>query len=291
MKAPRQGQTATKTKTRLPFTKMQGIGNDFVIVDLFKNPLDEPKFAPLAQAVCDRRFGIGADGLILVAPGKAHRFAMRMFNPDGSESEMCGNGVRCFAKFLTQEGHTADKEIPVETGAGLLNLQIQPDGQVKVDMGPAHLSRKEIGMTGDPESQFVDQPIPGTEFNGTAVSMGNPHLVIFTPNLAEIDLYDTARPLETHPLFPNRTNVHFVQVINPQKIQMKTWERGAGATLACGTGASACGVASVLNGHTDRNLTVTLPGGDLSIEYQTNGTVFMTGPAETAYQGVWDLEI
>lgn len=266
---------------------MHGIGNDFVMVDLFQNDLSPDGLPQLAKAVCDRRFGIGADGLITASEGQDAPFQMRMFNPDGSESEMCGNGVRCFAKFVRDHNHTTETTIPVETGAGLLHLEIQDDGQIRVNMGKARLKAKEIGMVGDPEGEFINQPLPHTGFHGTAVSMGNPHLVIFVDDLDPIDLYETGRPLEKHPLFTNRTNVHFVKVLHPEHIQIKIWERGAGATLACGTGACACAVASYLNGHTKRNIKVTLPGGNLQIEYLPDQTVFMTGPAETSFEGTW----
>lgn len=272
-------------KIDIAFVKMQGIGNDFVMVDRLRLDIPDEALPGLAQAVCDRRFGIGADGLILAEKGQETPFAMRMLNPDGSESEMCGNGVRCLAVFLREQSHTDQNEIPVETGAGILTLQIEDDGQVRVDMGPARLTRDEIGMSGEPRQTFLDKPLPDTPNTASAVSMGNPHLVIFVPDLDAIDLYDDARPLETHPLFPNRTNVHFAQILNRQHVRMKTWERGAGATLACGTGASACGVAAAINGFTDSSLTVTLPGGDLHIEYSSKGRVFMTGPAKTVFAG------
>jgi len=281
----------------MQFTKMHGIGNDFVMVNGFQNGLDESTVAELARAVCDRKFGVGSDGLILAVPGQKERFAMRMWNPDGSESEMCGNGIRCFANFVRDEGLTPETAFPVETGAGLLAVELMPDGRVRVDMGMAWLKRGEIGMTGPPVDTFIDQPVPNIEpsairnpqsaVTATAVSMGNPHLVVFVDDVAPIDLEKVGPVFEHNALFPNRVNTHFVQVLTTSHIRMRTWERGAGATLACGTGACACAVASFLNGHTGRCAVVSLPGGDLEIEYSEDGTVYMTGPSETVFVGDW----
>jgi len=273
----------------MKFTKMHGIGNDFVMVNAFSEPMDESAVPELARRVCDRKFGVGSDGLILAAPGRDERLAMRMWNPDGSESEMCGNGVRCFANFVRDEGLTDATSIPVETGAGRLVLDVLADGHVRVDMGGARLTRGEIGMSGPPEETFVDRPleIDGREWRGTAVSMGNPHVVMFVDDVAAIDLATLGPKFENHPLFPKRVNAHFVQVTGPSHIVQRTWERGAGITLACGTGACACAVASVLNRKTGRNVRVTLPGGDLLVDYTEKGTVFMTGPAETVFCGEW----
>lgn len=273
----------------IQFTKMHGIGNDFVMVDAIRTPLPESQAAELSRAMNDRRLGIGGDGLILVQRGDKAPFRMRMFNPDGSESEMCGNGVRCFAKFVQDKGHTAETVIPVETGAGTLELQMQADGQVRVDMGLARFTRGEIGIEGAASEQFVEQPVEaaGLEFVGTGVSMGNPHLVIFTEDVTAVPLETWGPALENHPMFPRRINVHFVQVVSPTEIIQRTWERGAGITLACGTGACACAVASHITGRTGRDVTVKLPGGKLRIEYAEDGKVFMTGPAETVFEGCW----
>jgi len=263
---------------------MQGIGNDFVMVDALREaslPDDLPAFARL---VSDRRFGVGGDGLILLERGEQAPFRMRMFNPDGSESEMCGNGVRCFARLLHDHGHATDPVVPVETGAGVLQLEVRPDRRVRVDMGPARLRRGEIGMTGPENQAFVDREV-GEGFRGTAVSMGNPHLVIFVDDVAKIDLEHIGPVLERHPLFPNRTNVHFVQVVDRGHLIQRTWERGAGATMACGTGACASAVAAMLTDRADRTVEVRLPGGTLEIEIAADGRVFMTGPAETVFEG------
>lgn len=271
----------------MTFTKMHGIGNDFVMVDAVSEAPPHADLAELSRSVCDRKFGVGADGLILAVRGEEAPFAMRMFNPDGSESEMCGNGVRCFALFLRDNGLTEATTIPVETGAGLLTLEVTDSGQVRVDMGPARLTRGEIGMNGEPGERFVGQPVPDSERVGTAVSMGNPHLVVFVPDVDAVDLEGEGRVLEHSPLFPRRVNVHFVQVLSRTHLRQRTWERGAGATLACGTGACAVAVAGFLNGLSERQVTVSLPGGDLQIEYDSDGRVFMTGPAETVFVGDW----
>ncbi|MCX7799322.1 MAG: diaminopimelate epimerase [Fimbriimonadales bacterium] len=273
----------------IPFTKMHGIGNDFVMLDGLRHPVEESLLPDLARRMCDRRFGIGSDGLILLVAGAQERFRMRMFNPDGSESEMCGNGIRCFVRFLRQKGHASDARLRVETGAGVLALEETPEGHVRVDMGPARLRRAEIPMAGEPDDRFVEEPIEacGRRFLGTAVSMGNPHLVVFVERAAEVPLEEWGPALENHPLFPKRTNVHFVEVESPTRLVQRTWERGAGATLACGTGACACTVAAALTGRAERAVTVRLPGGELRVEWLEDGRVLMTGPAETVFEGTW----
>jgi len=271
----------------IPFTKMQGIGNDFVMVDTIANPLPNLDLAELARKTNDRKFGIGADGLILVEHGESAPFRMRMFNPDGSESEMCGNGIRCYAKLLRDHGHLTESQVDVETGAGTLHLEIKPSGMVQVNMGRARLTRGEIGMSGQSEEEFREvatESAAGT-FPATAVSMGNPHLVLFVPDAASIPLTVAGPELEHHPHFPNRTNVHFIQVLDRKTLLQKTWERGAGATLACGTGACASAVAAFLTGRAERSVEMQLPGGSLFIDYLESGEVLMTGPAETVFKG------
>lgn len=271
----------------IPFVKMHGIGNDFVMVDAIRDPLPGELALPeFAKRTCDRRFGIGGDGLILVERGDSAPFRMRMFNPDGSESEMCGNGIRCFARLLRDHSHTLEASVPVETGAGLLTLELLEDARVKVDMGPARLTRGEIGMTGAAHERFIDSHVDEALI-GTAVSMGNPHLVLFVTDVSKVDLETVGPRLEYHPLFPSRVNVHFVQVVDRKTLIQRTWERGAGITMACGTGACACAVAACLTGRSERNVLIHLPGGDLEIEYLEDGRVMMTGPAETAFEGVW----
>jgi diaminopimelate epimerase len=276
----------------IPFTKMHGIGNDFVIVDaVASNPLEGLDAAALARAVNDRRFGVGGDGLIVVDRPSEPVFRMRMFNPDGSESEMCGNGVRCVARLVKERGYADSDQIALETGAGRLTLDLLGDRRVRVDMGPARLTRGAIGMTGPPEERFVDQPIAvgNTTLPGTAVGMGNPHLVLFVDDAAAVPLARWGAELEHCEAFPNRVNVHFVQVVDRSTLLQRTWERGAGATLACGTGACACAVAGFLTGRSDRRATVRLPGGELAIEFAPDGRVWMTGPAETVFEGHWPL--
>jgi diaminopimelate epimerase len=267
----------------ISFTKMHGIGNDFVMVDAISRSFDEQDLPNLAVAVNDRRFGIGGDGLILALRGKTAPFRMRMFNPDGSESEMCGNGIRCFAKFVQDLGYTQSDRIDVETGAGTLHLTVTEDGRVKVDMGQAHLTRSAIGILPSNAEDFIEQPVQ--DFLATGVSMGNPHIVIFVDDVAAIDLPNVGPKLETDPMFAHRTNVHFVQVLDRTHLIQRTWERGAGITLACGTGACAVGVAGFLTGRSDRHVSIKLPGGELEIEYFPNGKVQMTGPAETVFTG------
>lgn len=270
------------------FTKMQGIGNDFVMVDTIREPLPALDLVDLARKTNDRKFGIGADGLILVEKGSTAPFRMRMFNPDGSESEMCGNGIRCFAKMLRDKGHLETEHVDVETGAGTLHLEIGHGGNlVTVNMGRARLTRGEIGMTGEPNEAYQEVPTEtmiGT-LPATAVSMGNPHLVLFVADAASVPLQVIGPELEHHPLFPRRTNVHFIQVLDRKTLIQKTWERGAGATLACGTGACASAVAAFLTGRADRKVEMQLPGGSLFIEYLESGEVLMTGPAETVFEG------
>lgn len=273
----------------IAFTKMHGIGNDFVVVDAIRNGSLPENLPDLARRMCDRRFGIGADGLIFALPGSSAPFAMRMLNPDGSESEMCGNGIRCLAKLLADHGHAKPGPVQVETGAGTLVVDLLPGGEVRVDMGKAGFTRAEVGMTGDPSATFVEQPVENFDAPvvGTAISMGNPHLVVFVDDVASVPLETWGPALEKHPHFPNRVNVHFAEVLEPGRLRQRTWERGAGATLACGTGACAVAVAAFKTGRGPRQAKVSLPGGDLDIEYLETGTVLMTGPAESVYSGFW----
>lgn len=272
---------------------MHGIGNDFVMIDGIAHPFDSQSAPRIAQQMGDRRFGVGSDGLIVAdrEPGSG-TLRMRMWNPDGSESEMCGNGVRCFARFVHDLGYAKGNFIPVQTGAGKLTLELLENGLIRVDMGRARLTRAEIGMVGAPESSFIDQPVEvaGITLLGTAVSMGNPHLVVFVDNVSSVPLAEWGPKLEVHPLFPNRVNVHFVEASLPTHLVQRTWERGAGMTLACGTGACAVGVAAYLTGRGARQTHVQLPGGTLDIRYDESGDVFMTGPAEYVFTGEWTDE-
>ncbi len=272
----------------ISFTKMHGLGNDFVMMNGFGRS-GKTDFPELAKTMCDRRFGVGSDGLIVAEPGDAVEFKMRMWNPDGSESEMCGNGIRCFAQFVIDEGLTISREIQVETGAGILQLELRDYGQVRVDMGQARFTRGEIGMAGDPSDFFENQQIEvaGTKQSASAVSMGNPHLVVFTNEASEIPLESWGPELEHHPLFPQRVNVHFVEIIDRNHIRQFTWERGAGRTLACGTGACASAVAAFRLGKSEARTKVSLPGGDLDIEIANDFRVWMTGPCERVFTGTW----
>ena len=290
----------------LTFVKMHGLGNDFVMIDCLDGvPIDEEQLSPLATAVCDRNFGVGGDGLILVLPDDNADFRMRMWNPDGSESEMCGNGIRCFAKLLFDKGlvgagASGENAVSVATTKGLQHIEIlagrergDSELQVRVDMGMPHLKRSEIPMipiAGSNDAQVVNQTlnVGDIEYSITAVSMGNPHVVIFVDDVESVALKEIGLEIEHHETFPERTNVHFVQVIGPQKLWMRTWERGAGDTLACGTGACAVAVAGALTGqlkNAERRALVHLPGGDLDIEWASNNHVYMTGPATTVFSG------
>ncbi len=280
---------------QLTFTKMHGIGNDFVVADFVSH--SRPPFTPeelqaAAPFLCDRKFGVGADIVFLVSPGVAGAdFAMRMFNPDGSEAEMCGNGIRCFAKFVYDRGYTAKTTVAVETPAGVKTvvLTVGADNKVAtvtVDMGKPGMTRADLAMEGTPTDTVIGDgvTIGGEEtIKITGVSMGNPHVVYFETPATEESINRLGPVLETHPLFPRRTNVHGVEIISPDEIKMLTWERGAGRTLACGTGASASAVAAHLNGFTGRRVLVHLAGGDLTIDWRDDDTVLMTGPATEVF--------
>ena len=274
------------------FTKMHGIGNDYVYVDGFAEPVADP--AEVARRVSDRHFGIGADGLILILPSEAADVRMRMFNADGSEAQMCGNGIRCLAKYVHDHGLSDADPLRVETAAGIkaVQLTLGPDGKVAaatVDMGEPILTPADIPVDLD-GSRAVNVPLEvGADvFDMTCVSMGNPHAVIYVPDAAAVELERLGPAIENHPLFPERVNVHFVQVRSHEEVTMRTWERGSGITLACGTGASAVCVAGVLTGQGARSILAQLPGGDLRLEWRkADNRVYMTGPAEEVFRGDW----
>ena len=274
---------------------MHGLGNDFVVVEALAEPLDEAKLPDIARKVNDRKFGIGGDGLLLVLPSKVADFKMRMLNPDGSEAEMCGNGIRCFAKYVHDRKLITEPQVKVETldGVKVLKMQLRSGKveTVRVDMGTPHLLRSEIPMRGDDNGRVVAErlKVEGQTFEITAVSMGNPHVIIFEDNVANFPVAKWGPLIENHKSFPQRTNVHFVQICNNGEITVRTWERGAGETLACGTGACACAVACVLNNKTGRTLTANLPGGELRIEWLGDNRVMMTGPAEEVFEGEMTL--
>jgi diaminopimelate epimerase len=274
----------------MKFAKMHGAGNDYIYINGFEEPVDDP--ATLAQQLSHRNFGIGGDGLILILPSTVADVRMRMFNADGSEAEMCGNGVRCVAKYAYDHGLVAQRHISVETGAGILPLQLFTNPanrveRVRVNMGKPRLRRGEIPMTGPPDQQVIasELTILDRAFQITCVSMGNPHCVIFVDSVEEFPVEKYGPALEHHPLFTNRTNVEFVEIVSPAEVRQRTWERGAGETLACGTGAAAVVVAGVLNGRTERVLRNRLRGGELEMEWSEDGHVFMTGPAVQVFEG------
>lgn len=258
------------------FVKMQGAGNDFVIINTFTESIPE-NYSQLAVKLCDRNFGVGADGLILVLPSQKNDIKMRIFNPDGSEPEMCGNGIRCFARFVYEEKIVSKKIIEVETLAGTIIPEIITEGEivtgVKVDMGVPEFSLPET-------VKFA-----GIDFEITKVNMGNPHCVIFVEDLNKIDVSKWGPIIENDSMFPHKTNVEFVQVINDSTMKMKVWERGAGITLACGTGACATLVAGVINNKTSMKAEVILSGGTLLIEWPDKKKIYMTGPAELVFKG------
>jgi diaminopimelate epimerase len=282
------------------FTKMHGIGNDYVYVNCFKEPLPADP-AALAVKIADRHYGVGGDGLILICPSERGDARMRMFNADGSESEMCGNGVRCVAKYVYDHGIARKPVLNIETGNGVLPIALEiENGKVsraRVDMGPPVLELEKIPV----DSKFVQKSLQRHFYDipdvldyvdqkgsipAVFVSMGNPHAVIFSMP-AEDDHLELGARIEKHRAFPKRINVHFVQVHSPGEITMRTWERGSGITLACGTGASAVCVAGVLTGRTDRKILAHLPGGDLELEWADDNHVYMTGPATEVFTGEW----
>jgi diaminopimelate epimerase len=293
------------------FTKMHGIGNDYVYVDCFREGLpDDP--AELARRIADRHFGVGGDGLILICPSQVAAARMRMFNADGSESEMCGNGIRCVAKYVYDHALARETQLKIETGAGVLSLDLEvSDGlvqRVRVDMGEPKLETTKIpaDIPGiGAWEQIVDLPMEGhvpgwhaehwtltcgLEPTMTCVSMGNPHVTLYCRDVQAVPLETVGPLLEKASIFPKRINVHFVQVHSPAEVSMRTWERGSGITLACGTGASAICVAGVLTGRSARRIVAHLPGGDLELEWGADNHVYMTGPAVEVFSGEWPDE-
>lgn len=291
----------------MEFTKMHGLGNDYVYVNCFSETVDNPE--ELAVQVSNRHFGIGSDGLILICPSEVADAKMRMFNADGSEAQMCGNGIRCVAKYVYDHNlarsqtefsipglGTFPTSLRIETQRGVLTLGLELDdndtvSRVCVNMGQPILDASAIPVAVNAEN-VIDQPlsIEGQDLSITCVSMGNPHAVFFCENLSDIDLAHIGPLIENHELFPQRVNVHFVKALGPNEFVMETWERGSGITLACGTGACACGVAGVLTGKCQRNVTAHLPGGDLQLNWcEDDNCVYMTGPATEVFTGQWPL--
>lgn len=273
----------------MKFTKMQGLGNDYVYVNCMEQMVEDA--AETARRVSDRHFGIGSDGLILICPSDKADFEMRMYNADGSRGKMCGNGIRCVGKYVYDYGLTDKTSLSVETLGGIKHLFLEvEDGKVslvKVDMGPAILEPEKIPVTAE-GSRVVDEPlqVDGKTFRMTCVSMGNPHAVIYVDDVQGMDLEKTGPSFENHERFPNRINTEFAHVLDRNTVEMRVWERGSGETLACGTGACAVAVASILNGYTEDQVTVRLLGGDLKIEWDREANkVYMTGPAEVVFDG------
>lgn len=283
----------------MQFTKMQGCGNDYVYVNGFTEKLSQEEKPELVRRLSDRHFGIGGDGVIFINPSTEADFEMEMFNADGTRAEMCGNGIRCVAKFVYDKGLTDSEHITVVSAGKVKYLDLtvvkNPElpgdrgvvNKVRVNMGSPILEPAQIPVEADGE-QVVDEPIlvNGREYRMTCVSMGNPHAVVFTEGVAGLDLEKTGPAFESHERFPKRVNTEFVEVTDRSNVFMRVWERGTGETLACGTGACAVAVACVLNNLTENRITVGLPGGELEVEWdRENNLVYMTGPAVTVFEG------
>ena len=275
----------------MEFTKWQGCGNDFIVVDFLEEaPVD---FASLAVRMCDRHFGVGADGLMVVCPSKTADVRMREFNPDGTEPEMCCNGIRCFARYLYDYGHVKKEQFTIETIAGTMVPRIVRENgavtAVEVDMGVPVLTGDAIPVVGFGAERVVAQPITvdGKEYAMTCVSMGNPHCVIFVEDAERFPLMELGAKFEQHEMFPRKINTEFVEVRSRKHARMRVWERGAGITLACGTGTCATLAAGVLNDVLDRTAQIEVDGGMIHVAWHADGHIFMTGPAEPVFTGVW----
>jgi len=287
------------TRNIILFSKMHGLGNDYVVIDESEEMvIPEDKKPKVVKQLCRRGFSIGADGVIFVAPSNIAEIKFRIFNADGSEAEMCGNGIRCFSKFIYENRIVEQEKIKVETLGGIKTLELNVvDGEVissRVDMGLASFVAQEIPMITDKE-EFLDDELEvnGWQFSLTTVNVGNPHAVIFTDDLDEVDLDEAGPLLENHEAFPERVNVHFVRIISPGEVEMITWERGAGFTLACGTGATSVALAGYRLGQLDQDVLVHLPGGDLEIRvYQVDGKLgaFMEGDATMVFEGIIEVD-
>ena len=277
----------------MKFTKMHGCGNDYVYVNCFKEKVENP--SEVAIKVSDRHFGIGSDGLILILPSEVADFRMGMYNADGSEGSMCGNGIRCVAKYVYDYGLTDKTQISVETKSGIKYLDLfVEDGKVKtvkVDMGEPILVSKDIPVVWDKEKMIGEAiTIAGNDYQMTCVSMGNPHAIVWVDDTKSLDLEKIGPDFEHHKMFPERVNTEFVQVLDRNSVNMRVWERGSGETWACGTGACATAVACILNGKTEDEVLVHLVGGDLKIKYDRQSNhVFMTGPATVVFDGEIEL--
>ncbi|MDD4600244.1 Diaminopimelate epimerase [bioreactor metagenome] len=273
------------------FSKWHGLGNDFVIVNGFTEKIED--YQSTAIKVCNRHFGIGADGLVLVLPSENADFRMRIFNSDGSEAEMCGNVTRCVARYVYESGLTEKTKMTIETQAGLIRPELIFNNgvlqTVRVDMGEPRLNPEDIPVTSNSNQPIINTPlvVGNQKFNITCVSMGNPHCIIFVDDINAVNLSETGPLIEKNPIFPRKTNVEFVQILNRETLMMRVWERGAGVTLACGTGACATLVAAALNNRTDKAATLKLDGGDLHIEWGSDNHIYMSGPATEVFQGCY----
>ncbi len=290
------GFTVNVSMSVMKFTKMHGAGNDYVYVDCFAENLPDD-LPDLARRISHRRFGVGGDGLILIRPSDVADARMQMFNADGSEAEMCGNGIRCLAKYVHDHGIAPKRSLRIETGAGVLDLQLDvgPDGrvsQVTVDMGPPELEAEKVPTMLADSSSVIGHvaTFDGQQVEVTCVSMGNPHCILFVESASDELVLGLGPKIENDPMFPRRTNVEFVEVISPTEVRQRTWERGSGETWACGTGASAVCVAGVLTGRTDRKILNHLLGGDLTLHWDgASNHVMMTGGATEVFDGTWDV--
>ncbi len=278
----------------IKFYKMEGLGNDFVFLDDREGKIQSfIEYSRLAQKLCHRHFGIGADGIILILNADNHDVKFRIYNSDGSQAQMCGNGMRCFAKLLYEKGILNQTIMQVDTKAGTVIPEVILNENnlvesVKVDMGEPILKTSDIPFVSD-EDQAIEEPllVDGTEYKITTVSMGNPHAVIFVDDLSQIDIKEIGPKIETHKRFPEKTNVEFIEVVTPNELKMKVWERGAGITLACGTGACASLVAANLTGRSDDKAIIHLDGGDLEIHWnKVTNHIFKSGPATMVFEGV-----
>ena len=274
----------------ISFAKMHGIGNDFIVIDCRENKLGSwsRELGVLSKKLCDRRFGIGADQILLLDNSDKADFRMSIFNADGTEVEMCGNGIRCFTKYIWDRNLSPKQALDIETPAGIIRPE-KAGEMVRVDMGRPELDGRKIPVNLDGQIKDYPLAIDDRVFLMTCVSMGNPHAVIVVDDVAAFDVQRYGPQIETHELFPRKINVEFIQIIDPATIKMRVWERGSGETLACGTGASAVAVAANMKGMADKRVAVKLPGGDLLIELHENGHVYMTGPAEEVFTGTINL--
>jgi diaminopimelate epimerase len=282
---------------KIKFTKMHGLGNDFILIDCLDRELgNHPFLSNLSKKTCDRHFGIGADGLILILSSEKADFRMRIYNSDGTEAQMCGNGIRCFAKYVYENKLIIKNKFTVETLAGTITPELifkdEKISGIRVNMGIPKLKKSEIPVKGSDNLPVINETLKvNSKINIkiTCISMGNPHCIIFIKDIQTIPVNEIGPKIENHPIFPEKTNVEFIQILNRKEINFRVWERGVGETLACGTGACAALVASVLNKKSERQAIIHLTGGDLDIEWIENGPVFMTGPAKLVFKGEMEI--